>query len=223
MALLPCVAPSVMTPHAPALHLFFHPHSRAAMVRWMMEECGARYALTRLEFGADMKSPGYLALNPMGKVPTLLHGDTVITETAAIVAYLAELFPEQQLAPAPGSALRGSYYRWMFYLAGPADAALTAQHLGHLADQTPEHASMAGYGRMADVVETLRQAVAGRRYLCGDQFTAADLLMVSYVRWGHTMKLLPPLPEFSAYSLPLLDRPASLRALALNEAELPTA
>ena len=82
---------------------------------------------------------------------------------------------------------------------------------------------MAGYGRLEDVVQTLRQAVAGRRYLCGDQFTAADLLMVSYLRWGHTMKLLPPLPEFSAYSLPLLDRPASLRALALNEAELPAA
>lgn len=209
-----------MTNQTSALRLFFHPHSRAAMVRWMLEECGASYDITRLEFHTSMKAPDYLAINPMGKVPALTHGDTVITEAAAIIAYLADLFPAKQLAPAPNSALRGSYYRWMFFLAGPADAVLTAQYMGHLDQQTPEHASMAGYGRFGDVIETLRLAVAGKRYLCGDQFTAADLFMASYLRWAHMMKIMPELPEFSAYSQPLLDRPASLRAMDLNAADL---
>lgn len=209
-----------MTTQAPALRLFFHPHSRAAMVRWMLEECGARYDITRLEFHTSMKAPDYLALNPMGKVPALTHGDTVVTETAAIISYLADLFPEKNLAPATNNPLRGSYYRWMFFLAGPADAALTAQYLGHLDQQTPEQAFMAGYGRFDEVIETLRLAVAGKRYLCGDQFTAADLLMASYLRWAHMMKIIPELPEFSAYSQPLLDRPASLRSIELCTAEM---
>lgn len=209
-----------MTTQAPALRLFFHPHSRAAIVRWMLEECGADYDITPLEFHTSMKAPDYLAINPMGKVPALTHGEVVVTETAAIIAYLADLFPEKHLAPAPGSALRGSYYRWMFFLAGPVDAALTAQHLGHLDQQTPEQAFMAGYGRLDEVVETLRQAVAGKRYLCGDRFTAVDLLMASYLRWAHMEKLLPALPEFSTYSLPLLDRPASLRSMDLSAAEM---
>ncbi|WP_370681048.1 glutathione S-transferase family protein [Comamonas sp. GB3 AK4-5] len=209
-----------MTTQAPTLRLFFHPRSRAAMVRWMLEECGAHYDITRLEFHTSMKAPDYLALNPMGKVPALTHGDTVITETAAILTYLADLFPEKNLAPATGNPLRGSYYRWMFFLAGPADAALTAKYFGHLDQQTPEQVFMAGYGSLDDVVETLRLAVAGKRYLCGDQFTAADLFMASYLHWAHLMKTLPDLPEFSAYTQPLLDRPASLRSIDLNTAEL---
>ncbi|WP_280192615.1 glutathione S-transferase family protein [Delftia sp. PS-11] len=201
------------------LRLYFHPRSRAAMVRWMLEECGARYETIRLEFGSTMKSPEFLAINPMGKVPALAHGDTVVTESGAILAYLAELFPERQLAPACGSPLRGSYLRWMFFLAGPVDSVMTAKSQGHLAQQTPEQAVEAGYGRLADVVQTLRQAVAGKRYLCGDQFTAADVYMASCLRWGTMMGLLPDLPEFSAYGQPLVERAASLRAIELNEAE----
>lgn len=202
------------------LRFFYHPRSRAAITRWMLEECGARYDAIRLGYGSSMKSADYLALNPMGKVPALVHGDTVVTEVAATLAYLADLFPDQQLAPAVGSPQRGSYHRWMFFLAGPVEAVMTAHSQGHLAQQTAEQAMTAGYGRYDDVVQTLRQAVAGRRYLCGDRFSAADVLMASYLRWGTLMQQLPALPEFSAYGQPLLDRAASLRAIALNEADL---
>lgn len=202
------------------LRLYYHPRSRAAITRWMLEECGARYEAIRLEYGTTMKSPDYLATNPMGKVPALVHGDTVVTELAATLAYLAELFPEKRLAPPMGSAERGSYHRWMFFLAGPVEAVMTAKSQGHLQQQTPEQAMSAGYGRFDDVVQTLRQAVTGRRYLCGSQFTAADVLMASYLRWGTMMGLLPALPEFSVYGQPLMDRAASLRSIELNEADL---
>lgn len=202
------------------LRFYFHPRSRAVITRWMLEECGARYEPVRLEFGTTMKSADYLAINPMGKVPALVHGDTVITEQAAILAYLADIFPERRLAPAVDSPLRGVYHRWMFFLAGPVDALMTAKSQGHLEQQTADQAMSAGYGRYDDVVQTLRQAVAGRRYLCGDQFTAADVLMASYLRWGTMMKLLPALPEFSDYGQPLMERPASLRSIQLNEADL---
>ena len=202
------------------LRFFYHPHSRAVITRWMLEECGARYEPVRLEYGTSMKSADYLAVNPMGKVPALTHGDIVVTELAATLAYLADIFPAKQLAPAVDSPQRGNYHRWMFFLAGPVEAVMTAKSQGHLEQQTPEQAMSAGYGRHDDVVQTLRQAVAGKRYLCGDQFTAADVLMASYLRWGTMMKLLPALPEFSAYGQPLHERPASLRAIQLNEADL---
>ncbi|MDR0225593.1 MAG: glutathione S-transferase family protein [Burkholderiaceae bacterium] len=205
---------------AQPLRFFYHPRSRAVITRWMLEECGARYEPVRLEYGTTMKSADYLAINPMGKVPALAHGDIVVTELAAILAYLADLYPEKRLAPAVDSPQRGSYHRWMFFLAGPVEAVMAAKSQGHLAQQTPEQAMSAGYGRYDDVVQTLRQAVAGKHHLCGDRFTAADVLMASYLRWGTMMKLLPDLPEFSAYGQPLLERPASLRAIELNEADL---
>lgn len=200
------------------LRFFFHPRSRARIVRWMLEECEARYEPVQLEFRTTMKSAEYLAINPMGKVPALMHGSTVITESGAILAYLAELFPEKRLAPAPGTAARGSYYRWLFFLAGPVEAGMSAKSQGFLEHQSDEQALSAGYGRYDDVLATLRQAVEGRQYLCGDHFTAADVLMASYLRWGMMMGSLPALPAFKAYAEPLQQRPAALRALALDEA-----
>ena len=199
------------------LRFFFHPRSRARITRWMLEECEASYEAVRLEFGASMKSAEYLALNPMGKVPALTHGDTVITETGAILAYLAELFPQKCLAPAPGTPERGGYYRWLFFLAGPVEACMSAKSQGFLEHQSAEQALSAGYGRYDDVLATLRQAVEGRQYLCGDQFTAADVLMASYLRWGMMTGSLPALPAFKAYADPLQQRPAALRAQALDE------
>ena len=203
--------------HSP-LRFFSNPRSRARIVRWMLEECGAEYETVNLEFGPEMKSPEYLALNPMGKVPALQHGDVVITETAAILAYLADLFPEKKLAPALSDPARGSYYRWLFFLAGPVEAGMSAKSQGFLEHQSDEQALSAGYGRYDDVLATLRQAVEGRQYLCGDHFTAADVLMASYLRWGMMMGSLPALSAFKAYAEPLQQRPAALRALALDEA-----
>ena len=194
------------------LRFFSNPRSRARIVRWMLEECGAEYETVNLEFGPEMKSADYLAINPMGKVPALQHGDVVITETAAILAYLADLFPEKKLAPALSDPARGSYYRWLFFVAGPVEAATTAQSEGWLKAQTHQQAISAGFGRFEDVVSTLRQAVGGKRHVCGDGFTAADLYLASYIGWSMMEGSLPKLPEFEAYATPLLQRAASVRA-----------
>lgn len=198
------------------LRFFFHPQSRARMVRWMLEECGAQYDTEQLEFGTTMKAPAYLAINPMGKVPALQHGETVITETAAILAYLADLYPEKRLAPPVGSPERGSYYRWLFFVAGPVEAVSTAKEEGWLAQQTTQQALSAGFGRFDDVVRTLELAVSGKRYVCGDHFTAADLYLASYIGWSMMSGTMPKLPAFEAYALPLLQRPASQRGDALD-------
>lgn len=206
-----------MNAHNPApLRFFYHPQSRARIVRWMLEECGATYEPVPLEFGTTMKAPEYLVLNPMGKVPALQHGDTVITETAAILAYLADLFPQKQLAPALGDPARGTYYRWLFFVAGPVEAAITAKAEGWLAQQTSEQALRAGFGRFDDVVRSLQLAVQGKRYVCGNHFTAADLCLASYIGWGMMEGSLPSLPEFKTYADPLLQRPASQRGDVLD-------
>ena len=205
-----------MTPNNAPLRFFYHPQSRARMVRWMLEECDAVYEPVRLEFGGTMKSPDYLALNPMGKVPALQHGDTMVTETGAILAYLADLYPEKKLAPALGSAKRGSYYRWLFLVAGPVEAVSTAKAEGWLQNQTERQALSAGFGRFDDVLRSLQLAVAGKRYACGDHFTAADLYLASYIGWSMQEGSLPSLPAFQDYALPLLQRPAAQRANTLD-------
>ena len=205
-----------MTPNNAPLRFFYHPQSRARMVRWMLEECDAVYEPVRLEFGGTMKSPDYLALNPMGKVPALQHGNTMVTETGAILAYLADLYPEKKLAPALGSAERGSYYRWLFLVAGPVEAVSTAKAEGWLQNQTERQALSAGFGRFDDVLRSLQLAVAGKRYACGDHFTAADLYLASYIGWSMQEGSLPSLPAFQDYALPLLQRPAAQRANTLD-------
>lgn len=205
-----------MTPHNAPLRFFCHPQSRARIVRWMLEECGAVYEPVRLEFGSTMKAPGYLALNPMGKVPALQHGNTLVSETGAILAYLADLYPEKKLAPALDSPERGSYYRWLFFVAGPVEAVSTAKAEGWLQNQSERQALSAGYGRFDDVLRSLQLAVTGKRYACGDHFTAADLYLASYIGWSMQEGTLPSLPAFQDYALPLLQRPAAQRADALD-------
>jgi len=205
-----------MTSNNAPLRFFYHPQSRARMVRWMLEECDAVYEPVRLEFGGTMKSPDYLALNPMGKVPALQHGNTMVTETGAILAYLADLYPEKKLAPALGSAERGSYYRWLFLVAGPVEAVSTAKAEGWLQNQTERQALSAGFGRFDDVLRSLQLAVTGKRYACGDHFTAADLYLASYIGWSMQEGSLPSLPAFQDYALPLLQRPAAQRANTLD-------
>ena len=207
---------TTMTLNTAPLRFFFNPQSRARMVRWMLEECGAQYESTPLEFGTTMKAPAYLAINPMGKVPALQHGDTVITESGAILAYLADLFPEKKLAPPVGHPDRGTYYRWLFFVAGPVEAVTTAKSEGRLDTQTAEQALRAGYGRFDDVVRSLQLAVSGKQYVCGNHFTAADLYLSAYIGWGMLEGSLPALPEFKAYAEPLLQRPASLRGDAID-------
>src|SRR5215831_525099 len=138
---------------ADELVLYTNPMSRGRVARWMLEEIGEPYKVEVLDYASTMKGPTYLAINPMGKVPALRHGDTVITETAAICAYLADAFPAAGLAPAPGDRLRGPYYRWLFFGAGPVEQAWTNKAMGF--NPTPEQGRMAGYGSFDAVMGVL--------------------------------------------------------------------
>ncbi|MBD4775561.1 glutathione S-transferase [Xanthomonas citri pv. citri] len=193
--------------------LYTHPLSRGRVARWMLEETGLPYRAVILDYGTTMKAPDYLAINPMGKVPAMRHGDTVVTENAAICAYLADLVPERHLAPPPGSPARADYYRWLFFLAGPVEALLTAKESGVLAP-----ARSAGYGHEADLLQTLEQAVAGREHLAGDRFSAADLYMAAVVGFYTRTGMLEPRPAFTAFALRHAARPAALRANATDDA-----
>src|SRR5579862_1893341 len=142
---------------ADELTLYTHPMSRGRIARWMLEEVGQPYRIEVLDYATSMKAPAYLAINPMGKVPALRHGDVVVTEVAAICAYLADAFPQAKLAPPPGDRRRGPYYRWMFFAAGPVEAAVSNKALGLVVPQERER--MMGYGTVDRALATLEDAV----------------------------------------------------------------
>jgi glutathione S-transferase len=166
-----------------------------------------------------MKAPAYRAINPMGKVPAIRHGDTVVTEGAAICAYLADAFPGAGLAPPPGSRERGPYYRWMFFAAGPVESAVTGKSLGLLAPADKK--MMAGYGSFEETIDALEQAVSGTAYICGDEFTAADVYVGSQIGWGMMFGSIEKRPAFEAYFGRLSQRPAALRAREIDDALMP--
>ena len=197
------------------LTFYTHPMSRGRVARWMLEETGLPYDTVLLEYGSSMKAPEYLAVNPMGKVPALKHGDTVITEQAAICMYLADLVPEKQLAPPIGSIERGSYYRWISFMA-PLEQLMVAKASG-AALPKPE---TAGFGTEQDLLDTLEAALKDREYLAGDHFTAADLLVAAYVGWYLQFKLLEPRPAFAAFVERHGQRPAAQRADEIDDALL---
>ena len=191
------------------LVLYTNPQSRGAMVHWMLEEIGCPYRVEVKQFGADMKSPEYLAINPMGKVPAIRHGNRVVTETAAILCYLADVFPAAKLAPPP--AERDAYYRWLFFVAGCCEPAMGNKSVGWNPD-TPDLQGRFGYGSYERTMETVAQAVDGRRHLAADHFTAADLYMASFLYWGMMFGIVEKRPVFEAYVTPHVERPASVRA-----------
>jgi glutathione S-transferase len=201
------------------LVFYTNPMSRGRIVRWMLEETGQPYQTQIIEFGPAMKSPEYLAINPMGKVPAIRHGDAVVTETGAICAYLADAFPEAGLAPEPGSRERGPYYRWLFFGAGPVDGAIVNKSLGF--EPPPERRSMVGYGSLTYVLDTLEKAVSASEYLTGSKFTAADLYLGAQLGWGMMFGALEKRPAFEAYWNRIRDRPAAIRAREIDDALLP--
>jgi glutathione S-transferase len=164
-----------------------------------------------------MKAPAYLAINPMGKVPALRHGDTAVTETAAICAYLADAFPQAGLAPPSGSKLRGPYYRWLFFTAGPVEAALTNKALGF--EVPPDRERMMGYGNIAQALDTLEAAVSRGDHLVGNSFTAADLYVGSHIGFGMMFGTLDKRPAFEKYWQRVSSRPACVRARELDDAQ----
>ncbi|MDE0451692.1 MAG: glutathione S-transferase family protein [Gammaproteobacteria bacterium] len=200
---------------AKELVFYTNPMSRGRIVRWMLEEVGAPYRTQVVQYGPEMKSDDYLAINPMGKVPAIRHGDVVVTECAAICAYLADAFPEAGLAP-PATA-RGAYYRWLFFAAGPFEAATTDRMLKAL--PSAEQEAMVGYGKAQNVVDTLAHALTNTDYVAGERFSAADVYVGSHVQWGMDMTgMLEKRPVFVDYWARLRGREAYLRAGELDDA-----
>jgi glutathione S-transferase len=197
------------------LTFYTNPMSRGAIVRWMLEEVGAAYETVVLDYGTTMKAPDYLAINPMGKVPAIRHGDTVVTEVAAICAYLADAFPDAGLAPPPGE--RGGYYRWLFYAAGPVEAAIIDRAALGITDIPADKQPMVGYGTYDQVVDVLDAHVAAHQYIAGDRFSAADVYVGSHLAWGTQFGTLPKRDSFDAYLARVTSRPAAQRAKELDD------
>lgn len=195
------------------LTLFHWAPSRSMTARWMLEEVGADYelVLTDITKGVDA---AYLRINPMGKVPALRHGDTIVSETAAICCYLADAFPDAGLAPTLSDPRRGPYLKWLFFGPSCLEPAMTHKALGW----PDARRGMLGWGSYDDVVDVVRTAVANAPYLLGETFTAADVVIGGGVRWGLQFKMLPELPEFTAYAKRLSTRPALQRQMAADAA-----
>jgi glutathione S-transferase len=200
---------------ADELILYTNPMSRGRTARWMLEETGHPYKAEIIDY-ARMKSPEYLAVNPMGKVPALRHGATLVTESAAICAYLADAFPDAGLAPPHGSRLRGPYYRWMFFAAGPLEASITDKALG--VTIRPEQVRMVGYGTREQTLSALENELERSEYLAGDRFTAADVYVGSHVGFGLMFGTIDKRPAFERYWALISARPAAVRAREIDDA-----
>ena len=196
------------------LIFYTNPMSRGQIARWMIEEVGVPYEARILDYGTTMKAADYLAINPMGKVPAIVHDGRVVTECAAICAYLADAFPAAGLAPRDEE--RADYYRWLFFAAGPVEQAVTNKSMGF--ELAPEKEMMAGYGNYDRVIAALDGLVSSRRYVCGDRFTAADVYVGATITWGTQFGTLPSLGSFLAYSERVTARPAYKKAKAIDAA-----
>lgn len=197
--------------------LYTNPMSRGRIARWILEEVGAPYRAEVVDYDTTMKGPEYLAINPMGKVPAIQHGDVVITECAAICAYLADAFPEAGLAPP--MAERGEYYRWLFFAAGPVEAAVIDRALG--VEVPVDKQKMVGYGSFQSVMDTLERAVSGDGYIAGENFSAADVYCGSHIGWGLQFGSIENRPGFAEYWQRVSDRDAYRRANELDDASMP--
>ena len=197
------------------LVLHYNPQSRARMAHWMLEEVGEPYRLELVRFDkGEHKTDAFLAINPMGKVPALTHRGVVVTEVAAICAYLADAFPKAGLAPAVDDPQRGTYYRWLFFGSGCVDPCITDK----LFSRPPiERPSASGYGTYDDTMNTLERAVTPGPFLLGERFSAADVYLGSQLGWGMMMKGIEPRPAFLAYQQRLFARPAAQRFMKQSE------
>ncbi len=194
---------------------YTNPMSRGRTVHWMLEETGAPYEAKLLSFDKrEHKEPKYLAINPMGKVPAIVHRGVVITETPAIITYLADAFSKAKLAPETDSPERGTYYRWMFFGGLCAEPAIVDKMLGR---PPVERTGALSYGTFEDAVNTLEKAVSDKPFLLGDQFTAADLYLSSNIGFGFMTKILEQRPAFQKYVARCTDRPAYQRVVKQSE------
>ena len=200
------------------LTLYTNPHSRGTNVRWMLEECGADYDTVGVPFGAEMKAPAYRAINPMGKVPALTHGDTILTETAAILTWLAERYPEKALIPEAGSDARGEYYRWLCFALHLEYAAIDRMRT---IENSAELRTAIGYGDFDTAFAVLKARLQDRAHIVGEHFTALDLYYSGLLQWLiQRAQVLPAERVYLDYMNRHLARPAHQRAIALDEALL---
>jgi glutathione S-transferase len=198
-----------------ALTLYHAFPSRSSIARWMLEEIGEPYDLEVLRLGeGEQHKPAYLAINPMGKVPALKHGDVVVTEAAAICTYLADAFPQAKLNVPIGDPRRGVYLKWLFFGPGCVEPAMTDKAFPR-ADQ-PRRGTL-GYGDYNLVMDVLAKGLTSGPYLMGEQFTAADVVIGSTLRWGMMFDLVPKRAEFVDYVERLTERPALKRATELDQ------
>jgi glutathione S-transferase len=200
----------------PRLKLYHATPSRSSVTLWMLEEVGEPFTIELLSLkNGDQRKPEYLAINPMGKVPTLDDGGTIVSEVSAVCCYLADAYPKAGLAPLIGDKLRGPYLKWLFYAPSCIEPAIIDKAM----NRPPPPRSTAGWGDYDTVIEVLREATGkASPYLLGERFTAADVVVGSSLRWGMQFKLLPELPEFLAYTQMLAKRPALQRQIAKDEA-----
>ena len=198
------------------LTLYHAAPSRSSIVRWMLEEVGEPYDVHLLSLSkGENRAPAYLAVNPMGKVPALKHGDVVITEAAAICTYLADAFPSAGLSIPIADPHRGVYLKWLFFSPSCIEPAMVDRAFPR---KEEARRGMLGYGDFDTAMEVAAKAVAKGPYLMGEQFTAADVVVGSTLRWGTMFKLIPERPEFTGYVGRLAQRPALQRAVAADQA-----
>jgi glutathione S-transferase len=198
----------------PNLTLYHSPQSRSGLVRWLLEEIGEPYDLHVLNIKkGESRAPAHLAVNPMGKVPAIKHGDVVVTEAAAICCYLADEFPRAGLNVPTGDKRRGPYLQWLFF--GPSCIEPAMMDRAFKRAEEPPRSSI-GYSDADSVAAVVAGALRPGPYLLGEQFTAADIIIGSGLRWGTMWKLLPARPEFAAYLSRLTERPAFKRTEAAD-------
>ncbi|MCJ2188218.1 glutathione S-transferase family protein [Novosphingobium beihaiensis] len=195
---------------------YTNPMSRGQITRWALHEAEAEYDQILVDW--KTKPAAFLAANPMGKVPALVHHagdkDRIVTEAAAICLYLAEMHPEAELLP--NDSEMACYYRWTFFAAGPVEQAITARNFKF--EPSPEQEPMAGWGSFDRTIQALDGHMAGVEWICGDRFTMADVYVGSTVDWGLNFGILPPLPSFAAYAERCQARPAYKEAKAIDNA-----
>jgi glutathione S-transferase len=197
---------------ADQLVFYTNPMSRGQTVRWMLEEVGVPYETQILGYGTSMKEEPYLSVNPMGKVPAIVHNGKVVTEVAAICCYLADAFPDAGLAPPTDQ--RADYYRWIFFTSGPIEAAFSNKAVGW--EPEPEKQRMFGYGNYDLAIGTLEKALTGRTYIAGGRFTAADVFVGANVKFMLQFNLLEPRPVFTDYAGRMSERAAYRRAQEID-------
>lgn len=198
--------------------LYTHPMSRGQIARGALHEAGAEYKQVLLTYGGTMAEPAYLAINPMGKVPAIVHnqggGDKVVTEAAAICHYLAEASAPALL---PAADEKADYFRYLFFAAGPVEAAITAHSMGWTVGDAQKQ-GMAGFGSYERAMAGLEALLTGRDYVCGDRFTMADVYVGAQVDWGLAFNSIPERPVFEAYAERLRARDAYKAAKAIDMA-----